>query len=224
MTGAASPKVTIGHDQHGRLARALRPARVVAALQPQLCPQCLLEHAGAVFRVGVLDMFSVADGDHPLTCQTLRERPEEVAGAMSGLVWLVGHHLTAPMEGSMDDLTDDTLMGLAEFRKLLHLSPSGERRMRAEQQDWPPHMMVGRKVFYFRDGVKSFLVRRLGVPVGRRPAVGAAAGDRATQAPAFTDEQRKWLQAVFVRPPEDADHPFRPVDLDAPRNQGEGHE
>ena len=60
----------------------------------------------------------------------------------------------------MDELSDETLMELAEFRKLMHLSPSGERRMRSEQQDWPPHMAVGRKVFYLRDGVRDFLHRQ----------------------------------------------------------------
>ena len=72
------------------------------------------------------------------TCKTHREHPEEMTGVLSCLVWLVGHHATARLEFSMDDLDDDTLMGLAEFRKLLHLSPSGERRLRGEQQDWPP--------------------------------------------------------------------------------------
>ena len=60
----------------------------------------------------------------------------------------------------MHDLDDDTLIGLAEFRKMLHLSPSGERRMRSEQQDWPPHLSLGRRVFYFRDGVRDFLMRQ----------------------------------------------------------------
>jgi hypothetical protein len=32
------------------------------------------------------------------TCKTLYERPEEMTGAISGLVWLEGHHSTAPKE------------------------------------------------------------------------------------------------------------------------------
>ena len=60
----------------------------------------------------------------------------------------------------MDELNDDMLMGLPEFRKLMHLSPRSERRMRGEQQDWPPHLSLGRKVFYFRDGVRDWLQRQ----------------------------------------------------------------
>jgi len=128
----------------------------------------------------------------------------------------------------MHDLDDDTLMGLAEFRKLLHLSPSGERRLRSEQGDWPPHISVGRKVFYFRDGVRSFLKRLLGAQVGVHPDGGATAepdaGGLATPAPALTAEQMKWLQVAFFRPPGNANDPFRPVDLDAPRNGGDDHD
>ncbi len=76
----------------------------------------------------------------------------------------------------MDDLTEDTFMGLAEFRKLLHLSPSGERRMRSEQPDWPPHIVVGRKVFFFRASVREFLARRLAAQAGVDPAVVVVAG------------------------------------------------
>ena len=102
----------------------------------------------------------------------------------------------------MHDLDDDTLMGLAEFRKLLHLSPSGERRMRGEQQDWPPHLSLGRKVFYFRDGVRDFLMRRLGAQVGVQPEGGVAvvpdSGGLGGRAPAFTAEQLVWLRALVL--------------------------
>ena len=128
----------------------------------------------------------------------------------------------------MADLTEDMLMGLPEFRKLLHLSPSGERRMRSEQQDWPPHMAVGRRVFYFRDGVRNFLALRLGVQMGVQPEVGAAAdpgaAGLAAQSPPFTAEQMKWLQAGVIHPPGYADDPFRPVDLDETGERGVGHE
>ena len=123
----------------------------------------------------------------------------------------------------MDDLTDQTLMGLPEFRKLLHLSPSGERRMRNEQQDWPPSTTLGRRVFYFRDGVRDFLARRLAVSVAVHPEAGesAGAGDHAVQATAVAAEQRRWSTEVSGRLSGDADDPFRPVDLDAAWNEGE---
>lgn len=69
----------------------------------------------------------------------------------------------------MKEMTDDMLMGLPEFRKLLHLSPSGERRMRSEEPDWPPHMVLGRKVFYLREAVRDFLVRQLAAQAGVSP-------------------------------------------------------
>ncbi len=60
----------------------------------------------------------------------------------------------------MDQVNDDVLMGLAEFRTLTHLSPSGERRHRREQDDWPPHIEIGRKVLYRRAAVMDWLHRQ----------------------------------------------------------------
>jgi len=60
----------------------------------------------------------------------------------------------------MDDNTDDVLMGLAEFRALTHLSPSSERRHRREQDDWAPHVVIGRKIFYRRAAVTDWLERQ----------------------------------------------------------------
>jgi hypothetical protein len=57
----------------------------------------------------------------------------------------------------MDQGIDAVLMGLAEFRALTHLSPSGERTHRRNQADWPPHVQIGRKVFYRRAGVMGWL-------------------------------------------------------------------
>ena len=60
----------------------------------------------------------------------------------------------------MDHSTDDVLMGLAEFRALTHLSRSGERNHRREKEDWPPHIEIGRKVFYRRAAVMDWLHRQ----------------------------------------------------------------
>jgi len=60
----------------------------------------------------------------------------------------------------VDQVNDDVLMGLAEFRTLTHLSPSGERRHRREQDDWPPHIEIGRKVLYRRAAVMDWLHRQ----------------------------------------------------------------
>ena len=101
----------------------------------------------------------------------------------------------------MGELTDETLMGLAEFCKVMHSNPSTERRMRREEQDWPPHLCVGRKIFYIREGVRDFLARRQDANGLVRPEVGVAVespvGEVALEAPALTVEQKKWLQAIF---------------------------
>lgn len=60
----------------------------------------------------------------------------------------------------MDQPTEAVLMGLAEFRALTHLSLSGERNHRRRQDDWPPHVQIGRKVFYRRAGVMDWLERQ----------------------------------------------------------------
>lgn len=60
----------------------------------------------------------------------------------------------------MDQPIDRVLLGLAEFRALTHQSPSAERKQRAEAQDWPPHFVIGRKVFYRRAAVMEWLSRQ----------------------------------------------------------------
>ena len=104
----------------------------------------------------------------------------------------------------MREFIEDPLMGLAEFRKLFRLSPSGERRMRNEQQeDWPPHITIGRKIFYFREGVRDFLARQQAARAGVDPELvvpaGSRAGEPALRAPAFSAEQIDWLQGVLGR-------------------------
>jgi hypothetical protein len=70
------------------------------------------------------------------------------------------------------DLNEDFVMSLDEFRKLLHLSVSGERRLRSGEPDWPPHLMVGRKVFYLRDGVRDWLKRQVVRSEAEQPTCG----------------------------------------------------
>lgn len=66
----------------------------------------------------------------------------------------------ALIEVLMEHNRDGLLMGLQEFRTLTHLSPSCERRHRRQQQDWPPHVEIGRKVFYRRAAVMRWLELR----------------------------------------------------------------
>lgn len=66
----------------------------------------------------------------------------------------------------MFDLNEGSVMSLDEFRKLFNLSVSGERRLRNEERDWPPHLMVGRKIFYSREGVRNYLDRQMSHSAG----------------------------------------------------------
>lgn len=129
----------------------------------------------------------------------------------------------------MDQQIDDVLMGLAEFRALTHLSPSTERRMRRQEQDWPPYVEIGRKVFYFRDGVRDYLDRHRvanDVNDGGVDMAGVIArrvAELAAQAPEITPAQERWLRAIFGRR-EQADDPLVGyLDLDASQGRGEGH-
>lgn len=60
----------------------------------------------------------------------------------------------------MDREIDDPLLALGEFRELLHLSPSGERKKRREQDDWPPHLVIAGKIFFRRSAVTDWLERQ----------------------------------------------------------------
>jgi hypothetical protein len=116
----------------------------------------------------------------------------------------------ALIEVFMHQLPDDVLMGLSEFRALTHLSPTCERRHRCEQDDWPPHVEIGRRIFYRRAGVMNWLARQetnragvhdLGADLGGAPELDAAISRRvselAANAPALTAEQVVWLGAVL---------------------------
>jgi predicted DNA-binding transcriptional regulator AlpA len=52
---------------------------------------------------------------------------------------------------------NDTLMTLEEFLALTHLSRSNERKHRSQDEGWPPHIEIGRKVFYRRSTVEKWL-------------------------------------------------------------------
>ncbi len=60
----------------------------------------------------------------------------------------------------MGQMNEELFMGLREFRAVAHLSPSGERRHRLEDDDWPPHVEIGRKILYRRAGVMEWLERQ----------------------------------------------------------------
>lgn len=45
---------------------------------------------------------------------------------------------------------------LGEFR----ISDSSERRRRREGGDWPPHVLVGKKIYYTRSAIETWLRRQ----------------------------------------------------------------
>ncbi len=40
------------------------------------------------------------------------------------------------------------------------ISDSSERRNRKEGRDWPPHVLIGRKIYYRRESLAAWLRRR----------------------------------------------------------------
>lgn len=84
----------------------------------------------------------------------------------------LGNHIhrdntNGPEEVQVDQ-TDYVLMGRAEFRALTRLSRSGERAQRRAQDDWPPHIKIGRKVYYRRAAVMGWLTRQEAKQVSAR--------------------------------------------------------
>jgi hypothetical protein len=56
--------------------------------------------------------------------------------------------------------TNGFLIPRSELLKQLHLSDASERRQRVAGADWPPHVLIGRKVYYRRSQVEAWVLRR----------------------------------------------------------------
>ncbi|MCX5044067.1 hypothetical protein OG921_12915 [Aldersonia sp. NBC_00410] len=53
------------------------------------------------------------------------------------------------------------LLSRKQFFEALGISDSNERRKRQDGgPDWPPHLYIGRKVFYRREAVAAWLLRQ----------------------------------------------------------------
>ncbi len=70
------------------------------------------------------------------------------------------------------------LVPRSEAILLLGVSDSTERRLRAEDPDWVPHIRIGRKVYYRREDLMQWLNQRHSAPKHYRPAPDQAALDR----------------------------------------------
>ena len=53
--------------------------------------------------------------------------------------------------------SDNELMPLSEFLQETGMSQSTERRLRQEQEDWPPHLSLGKRIYYLRSGWADWL-------------------------------------------------------------------
>ncbi len=56
--------------------------------------------------------------------------------------------------------TVSELVTRRQFLKELGISDSSERRRRKEGADWPPHLLIGRKVYYRRESLSDWLHQR----------------------------------------------------------------
>jgi hypothetical protein len=60
--------------------------------------------------------------------------------------------------------TDSDLIPRTKLLDEFGISDSCERRRRKEGADWPPHLLIGRKVYYRRESLSDWLRRRESVP------------------------------------------------------------
>lgn len=110
----------------------------------------------------------------------------------------------------------DTRHELIDRRTLLEklgISDSSERRARARQRDWPPHLRIGAKIFY-RNSVVDEWVRqqeaissaalqvRDGADSDMMTAILRRAKVLADAAPTLTPQQIDFLRSLFGRPEE----------------------
>ena len=55
---------------------------------------------------------------------------------------------------------DSSLIPRAELLKKFQISDASERRRRSGAADWPPHVLIGKKIYYRRSQIDAWLRRR----------------------------------------------------------------
>jgi predicted DNA-binding transcriptional regulator AlpA len=55
---------------------------------------------------------------------------------------------------------DSSLIPRAELLKKFQISDASERRRRSGAVDWPPHVLIGKKIYYRRSQIDAWLRRR----------------------------------------------------------------
>jgi hypothetical protein len=76
------------------------------------------------------------------------------------------------------------------------ISDSCERRQRKEGTDWPPHLLIGRKVYYRRESLSHWLRQRESVPKTFNQGL-----DRSDDAEAMTTALRQAKVLADSAPP-----------------------
>ncbi|ASL16272.1 hypothetical protein MYCOZU2_03898 [Mycobacterium intracellulare subsp. chimaera] len=69
--------------------------------------------------------------------------------------------------------TGSELLSRKQFLAKIGISDSGERRGRTGERDWPPHLLVGQKVYYRRAAVDDWILRQEAICNSGPPEVGA---------------------------------------------------
>jgi hypothetical protein len=103
----------------------------------------------------------------------------------------------------------DQLIPRAQLLQELSISDSSERRRRkAGGDNWPPHITIGKKVYYRRCRVDEWIARREAradvanhdLPQEVEQALDRRAAELAAAAPALTPQRKIALRSVFPRP------------------------
>ena len=55
---------------------------------------------------------------------------------------------------------DDQIVPRAKVLNWLGISDSSERRQRNGTADWPPHVVIGKKIYYRQSQIDAWLLRR----------------------------------------------------------------
>ena len=64
------------------------------------------------------------------------------------------------MTTSSDIAAKSSLLKRREFMGEYRFADSTERRGRAGEQPWPPHLVIGKRVFYLRESVERWLTEQ----------------------------------------------------------------
>jgi hypothetical protein len=70
---------------------------------------------------------------------------------------------------------DGSLITRAELLKKFRISDASERRRRSGAADWPPHLLIGKKIYYRQSQVEAWVRRREASCQGSAEAMSAEA-------------------------------------------------